>query len=200
MSYEQIRMTDETGEQIILPAEVEEKEKKAQEYQAAINRAQALIKDAKARYIKEKTRARSRKAALERDAALLSPRFRCLELYDRFEDIQDNYGCDGITAAERDRLEDLWKEREEIKNHRDDNGVYSDFVTKALWEAEKAVLNLWDEEIEDAEVLRNRFEKQRKEAEEERAEWFRKQEESMRRWASDYRKLSAESEGPQVRT
>ena len=181
MSYKQIRMTNETGEQIILPKEVEKQEKRAREYQAAINRAQALIKDAKARYIKEKTRARSRKAALERDADLLSPRFRCLEIYDRFEDIQEDYGFDGITAAERDRLEDLWKEREEIKNHRDDNGVYSDLVTKALWEAEKAVLDMWDEEIEDAEVLRNRFEKQQKEAEEERAEWFRKQEESMRR-------------------
>ena len=181
MSYEQLKITNETGEEIILPQEVEEKEKKAREYQAAINRAQALIKDAKARYIKEKTRARSRKAALERDAALLSPRFRCLEIYDRFEDIQEDYGFDGITAAERDRLEDLWKEREEIKNHRDDNGVYSDLVTKALDRADSAVFDLWQDEIDDGEYIRREFDKQQKKINEEVEEWMKRQEESMRR-------------------
>lgn len=64
---DQMTFTTITGEQYILPEEVEKKEKAAAEYLKARNRARAVIKDAKLKYIKEKTRARSKKAAEERE-------------------------------------------------------------------------------------------------------------------------------------
>ena len=146
--------------------ELETKEAQAKEYQKAINRASALIDDARARYIKEKTRARSKKAAMEKDAALNAPRFDVLKDYDRFEDIQEAYGYDCFGEAERDRLEDLWKEREEIMNHTD-NGVYSDLVTNALHEAWVYIQDLWIDEIDAAAVMRHDFEEEKREAEEE---------------------------------
>ena len=105
-----------SGEEIILADEVENAEKLAKEYQKAINRAQSLINDAKKRYIKEKTRARSKKAAEEREAVLKSSRFKDIEIYDRREDILDAYGWGIISMEECDRLEALWDEREEIRN------------------------------------------------------------------------------------
>lgn len=132
------------------------------------------------RYIKEKTRARSKKAAEERDEILNSPRFKVLEQFDRFEDIQESYGWDFITEAERDRLEELWEEREQIRNHTDD-GIYSDLVTEALDRADSAVFELWQEEIDDGEYIRKEFNKQQKKAEEEAEAWMKRQEESMRR-------------------
>lgn len=64
---DQMTFTTEEGEKIILAEEVEKKEKAAAEYLKARSRARAVIKDAKLRYIKEKTRARSKKAAEERE-------------------------------------------------------------------------------------------------------------------------------------
>ena len=85
---------------IILLKDLEEAEKEAKKKQHAINKASALIEDAKARYIKEKTRARSKAAALEKDAALKSAKFNCLSEYERFDDIQEAYGYDMITEKE----------------------------------------------------------------------------------------------------
>lgn len=146
--------------------ELEKKEAQAKEYQKAINRASSLIDDARARYVKEKTRARSKKAAMEKDAALKAPRFDVLKDYDRYEDIQEAYGCDCISSSEMDRLEDLWREREEIMNHTD-NGVYSDLVTKALHEAWVYIQDLWLDEIDAAAIMRHDFEKEKAQAEEE---------------------------------
>ena len=111
---------------------------------------------------------------------LNSPRFKVLEQFDRFEDIQESYGWDFITEAERDRLEELWEEREKIRNHTDD-GIYSDLVTEALDRADSAVFELWQEEIDDGEYIRKEFNKQQKKAEEEAEAWMKRQEESMRR-------------------
>lgn len=177
---DQMTFTTEEGEKIILAEEVEKKEKAAAEYLKARSRARAAIKDAKLRYIKEKTRARSKKAAEERDEILNSPRFKVLEQYDRFEDIQESYGWDFITEAERDRLEELWEEREKIRNHTDD-GIYSDLVTEALDRADSAVFELWQEEIDDGEYIRKEFNKQQKKINEEVEAWMKRQEESMRR-------------------
>lgn len=177
---EQMKITTPDGDQMILAEEVEKKEKAAAEYLKARNRARAAIKDAKLRYIKEKTRARSKKAAEERDEILNSPRFKVLEQFDRFEDIQESYGWDFITEAERDRLEALWEEREQIRNHTDD-GIYSDLVTEALDKASSLVFDLWQDEIDEGEDIRRKFDKQQKKAEEEAEAWMKRQEESLRR-------------------
>ncbi len=162
------------SEKLIFLDDLEKKEKEALEKQKAINKASFLINDAKARYIKEKTRARSKKAAQEKDAILNSGRFDKLNEYARFEDIQESYGYDCITEKQRDELEALWEEREQIKKHID-NGVYEDLVTKALFEAWKHVQDLWRDEIDEAQDLRKRFDKQAKEADEAAQEWMDRQ-------------------------
>lgn len=177
---DQMTFTTITGEQYILPEEVEKKEKAATEYLKARNRARSILKDAKLRYIKEKTRARSKKAAEERDEILKSPRFKALDIYDRFEDIQESYGWDWISEAERDRLEALWEEREKIRKQTD-NGIYSDLVTEALDRADSAVFALWQDEIDEGEYIRREFDKQQKQINEEVEAWMKRQEESMRR-------------------
>ena len=162
------------SEKLIFLDDLEKKEKEALEKQKAINKASFLINDAKARDIKEKTRARSKKAAQEKDAILNSGRYDKLNEYARFEDIQESYGYDCITEWQRDELEALWEEREQIKKHID-NGVYEDLVTKALFEAWKHIQDLWCDEIDEAQDLRKRFDKQVKEANEAAQEWMDRQ-------------------------
>lgn len=156
---------------IILRKELEEAEKLAKERQKAINNASALIDDAVARYVKKKTRAKSKKAAMEKGAALTSPRFNKLVDYDRREDIQNAYGYDCITAGERDRLEELWDEREEIRNSTTEDGIYSDLVTKAMHEAWIHIQDLWSEDITKYEAMKKAFDKQVDEADKAIAEF-----------------------------
>ena len=166
---------DNAVDSFVFIKDVEEAEKQAKEYQKAINRAQSLIRDAKARYIKTKTRARSKKAAEERNAYLQAPKFKAIELYERREDIQDDYGWGVISEAERDRFEELWDEREEIKNKTGEDGIYRDLVTQALEEAENTIIDLWTDEISEAEYLRKKLDKQKEKAEADYAEWKKKE-------------------------
>ena len=101
---------------------------------------------------------------LKKDALLKSPKFDALKEYERFEDIHEAYGWDAITEKQRDDLEALWEERENIKNHVD-NGVYKDDVTEALMQAWIFIQDMWHEEIEEAESMRKEFNKQKQEAE-----------------------------------
>ena len=87
--------------------------------------------------------------------------------YERFEDIQECYGWDIITENERDYLEALWMEREELRNYTDDNGIYQDLVTKALGQAEIFLMEIWEEDIQKAEAMRKQFDDDIKAAEEE---------------------------------
>ena len=164
-------------EKVLSQEELDQLVKDAEAKNAARNRAIYLLQDAKARYVKEKTRARSKKAAMDREEMLKSPRFKCLEEYERKEDIMDAYGWDIITSADVDRLEALWDEREQIKNHVDDNGDYSDLVTKALWEAHKTLIELWQDEIDEAEVTAKKWKEERQKAEMEAKAWLDKQNE-----------------------
>lgn len=156
----QMNLADFMGEKFISAKDIEKAEQEAKKRIEARNRASSIIEDAKNRYIKEKTRARSKKAAAERDAILSSDRFKALDEYDRFEDINEAYGWDVITEAQRDKLEDLWKERENIQNHTED-GFYRDLVTEALGEAWIYLQDLWEDEVEKAKIIRDKFEKER---------------------------------------
>lgn len=162
------------GETIILLEEKEKAEKKAKDLLHARNKACALIKDAQARYIKEKTRARSKKATEEKDELLKSPRFKVLDDYQKFDDIQDAYGWDCITESERDRLEALWEEREAIRNKTVD-GIYQDDVTKALRQAYEYTVILWEDEIDAAYAVCREFNKQKIEAETNATAWMERQ-------------------------
>ena len=127
--------------------EFEKLRKEADGKRKARNRAAAYIKDALARYVKEKTRAKSRKAAMEKDAALNGPRYAKLADYDRREDISEAYGYGCITSGEMDKLEALWDEREDLKNHTDENGMYTDDVTECLRSALDHVEGLYEDEL-----------------------------------------------------
>ena len=146
-------------EEIISIKEAKAAEKTANSLKQARNRACYLIEDAKARYIKEKTRARSKKIALEKDAIINSDKYAVLKDYDRREDIQEAYGCDCFDENVRDRLEELWDEREDIKN-RTVYGFYEDKVTQALKQAWLAIADLWEEDIEQAEIIQKAFQLQ----------------------------------------
>ena len=141
-------------------------EKAANEKIRARNRAEALIKDALARYVKEKTRAKSKKAALEKNAALHSPRFAKLEEYDRREDIREAYGIGVLTESQADKLEDLWDEREELKAKSVD-GVYTDLVTETLNQAISFTAGLYEDEITEYEQQKYAWQKEQKKAQEE---------------------------------
>ena len=157
----------EGHKKIILAEDLEKAEADSKEKIKARNKAQAIIRDAVARYVKEKTRARSKKAAQECEEILKSPRFDRLKEYDRFEDIQECYGWAFITENERDYLEALWMEREELRNHTDDSGLYRDLVTKALGQAEIFLMDIWEEDIQKAEDMRKQFDDYIKTTEEE---------------------------------
>lgn len=130
---------------------------------AASNRAEKLIRDAMARYVKEKTKAKSKAAAIEKDAALHSPHFKVLDGYDRRSDILDSYGCGVIDERECDRLEELWDERESILRHTDDNGNYSDDVTVILNEAALFAYSYHEERIDEAEQTIRTYKAEREE-------------------------------------
>lgn len=157
----------EGEKKFILAEDLEKAEADSKEKIKARNRAQEIIRDAVARYVKEKTRARSKKATQERDEILKSPRFDRLKEYERFEDIQECYGWDIITENERDYLEALWMEREELRNYTGDDGIYRDLVTKALFEAETLLMDLWEEDIQKAQAMRKQFDEEMREADEE---------------------------------
>ena len=134
-------------------------EKSANEKIKARNRAEAEIKDALARYIKGKTRARSKKLAMERDAAVNSPRFAKLADYDRRDDIREAYGIGMLTESQADKLEDLWDERERLKSMSVD-GVYADLVTECLVQATLFVAELFEDEIADYEQAKREYDKE----------------------------------------
>ena len=143
--------------------------KETEEKIRARNKAAAIVEDALARYVKEKTRARSKKAAMEKDAAINSPRFDKLAMYDRFDDIREAYGWDLITESEADRLEDLWNEREALKEKTID-GFYQDLVTECLTQGKQFISGLYEDDISEFDTIRIQWEKEREEDEKKRAE------------------------------
>lgn len=161
-------------------------EKSAKEKMMARNKAASAIEDALARYIKTKTRAKSRKAALEKDAAINAQRFNKLNTYERREDIQEAYGWGFISESERDRLEELWDERENIKASSVD-GVYSDLTTQCLEKAKLYVLGLFEDEISDYDDTKRAWDKKLEEIEAEK----RQRQEEYKKWKNGWMDTSA---------
>jgi hypothetical protein len=157
-------------------------QKEADAKRAARNRASWYIKDALARYVKEKTRSRSKKAAMEKDAAVKGPRFAKLADYDRREDISEAYGYGCITAGQMDQLEALWDEREELKKHTDESGMYSDAVTECLNSAISHVEGLYEDELAEFDETAVAWRKHLDELE----EASRQRQEEYRRWKNGW--------------
>lgn len=104
--------------------------------------ARKYIKDALARYRKDKTRSRSKAKAEDP--------FADLEQYSSREDIRDAFGWEIISEKEMDRLIKLWDLREESKN----KTTLEDRVTEMLELAFRACGSEYDEEILDYEKKR----------------------------------------------
>lgn len=171
------------SEKIIFRDDFEKSKKNVNNLIKARNRAAAEIKDAMTRYVKSKTRARSKKAALEKDAVINSKRFAALKDYDRREDIVEMYGWGSITEKQKDKLEALWDEREELKKNAK-NGVYSDKVTEILQLAENYVLGMYENEIADFDEMERTYRKQMDEVDQE----LRKRDEEYKAWKNGWNK------------
>lgn len=174
---------------IILKEDYEKLKKETEQKIKARNNAVAAIKDAKARYIKKKTKARSLKAAGEKDALLKQKRFDCLKDYDRREDIRDAYGWGIIPESECDRREAIWDEREELRTKSPD-GIYEDLVTGLLDAAIDKTLEAFSEDIEIYEETDRAWKKQVKEAE----EWHRQEHEKYKAWKNGWGEYAPKKE------
>lgn len=100
-----------------------------------IETARKYLRDALARYRKDKTRSRSKAKAEDP--------FEELNLYSSKDDIQEAFGWEFISEAERDRLWHLWDLREESKNKK----VLEDRVTEILERAIVGASTPYDERI-----------------------------------------------------
>ena len=128
-------MSYQTAEDILKKMELT-KEQKAEaaevaEIKKAIGTARAAIHDAKARYLKQRLRSRSKKQADE------DP-FVELKDYESREQIRDAYGWELITEAKMDKLMELWDAREESRK-KSSSAVFEDYVTRMLDTAWAAV-------------------------------------------------------------
>lgn len=118
------------------------KEQKAERYeieaiQKDIETARKYIKDALARYRKDKTKSRSRAKAEDP--------FVDLKEYTSREDIHEAFGWGLISEKELDRLWHLWDLREKSKN----KAVLEDRVTELLETAARGVGSKYDEKVMD---------------------------------------------------
>lgn len=118
--------------------------------QKDVDTARKYIKDALARYRKDKTRSRSKAKAADPFADLEGYRIR--------QDIQDAFGWEFISEAEMDRLLALWDLREASKNKQQ----LEDRVTEMLELAIRGVGKQYTEKLLDYDARRS---KMRREAE-----------------------------------
>ena len=99
------------------------KEREVKAIRKAMDDARAVMQDGLTRYVKKKTKARSM-AKAEADP------FAELYGWESMEQIQDAYGYGEITADRRDKLTDLWEDREAARNSRKGADKYHDFCAK----------------------------------------------------------------------
>lgn len=110
-----------------------------------MQKAFAIIKDAKYRYIKSKLRLRSKKQAA--DAEQL---FADLAIYESRGEIQNSYGYAEISRAKYERLLHLWDEREQ---HTEDGKKYSDRVIEMLEKAMSHIGDGYEDFLFDADMM-----------------------------------------------
>jgi ElaB/YqjD/DUF883 family membrane-anchored ribosome-binding protein len=101
-----------------------------------------IVSDAKARYVKSKLRARSKRQAKDKERL-----FADLTPYASKEEIQDSYGYEEITLNELDRLMHLWDMREQ---HTEGGQKYHDRVIEMLNKALAHIGDDYQDILEDA--------------------------------------------------
>ena len=131
-------MSRTTKEEVLLLLQSEDfraQQREIRSIQKDIATARGIIADGQTRYIKQRLRLRSKKAAEENP-------FADLKGYNSKKDIQEAYGWEIISEAEMDRLNALWDAREASLSA---DGKYEDRVTRML---EKALSSIADEYID----------------------------------------------------
>ena len=122
-----------------------EQQREAKAIHSDIQKALAIIRDAKHRYIKSKLRLKSKKHAA--DAEQL---FADLAEFSSTDDIQNAYGYADISDSERERLMNLWEEREQ---HTKDGKKYRDRVIEMLDKAASRIGDEYEEFLYEAEMV-----------------------------------------------
>jgi hypothetical protein len=122
-----------------------EQQRESKAIRADIRKAVSAIKDAKNRYVKSKLRLRSKKQA--EDIARI---FSDLADYSSKEDIQNSYGYAEISESERERLMNLWDEREQ---HVRNGKTYSDRVVEMLDKAASRIVDDYEDFLYDADMI-----------------------------------------------
>lgn len=135
-----------------LPNDDAEAAREVGRLQCDIYFARSIVRDALNVYIKKQLKARSKK-----EADNVSAMFAELDIYESAEDIRTAYGWEEISAAERDRLINLWELR---ANYNKQSGRYSDRVTDLI---ERAIRRIGDEFEENIGEFDERMRRLRKE-------------------------------------
>lgn len=141
------RTTKDEVLQVLQGQDFRDKKREIRTLQKDIATARGIIADGIARYIKQRLRLRSKKAAEENP-------FADLEGYNSRKDIQEAYGWEIITEAEMDRLNALWDARETSLSAA---GKYEDRVTKMLERALNSVADEYIDQLADFQELERRM-------------------------------------------
>lgn len=141
------KTTKEEVLQMLQGQDFRDKKREIRTLQKDIATARGIIADGIARYIKQRLRLRSKKAAEENP-------FADLEGYNSRKDIQEAYGWEIITEAEMDRLNALWDAREASLSAA---GKYEDRVTKMLERALNSVADEYIDQLADFQELERRM-------------------------------------------
>lgn len=142
------RTTKEDVLQMLQGQDFRDQKREIRTLQKDIATARGIIADGIARYIKQRLRLRSKKAAEENP-------FADLEGYNSRKDIQEAYGWEIITEAEMDRLNALWDAREASLSAA---GKYEDRVTKILERALNSVADEYIDQLADFQELERQME------------------------------------------
>lgn len=144
-------MSRTTKEEVLLLLQSEDfraQQREIRSIQKDIATARGIIADGQTRYIKQRLRLRSRKAAVENPFADLGG-------YNSKRDIHDAYGWEIITEAEMDRLNALWDAREASLSS---SGKYEDRVTQMLERALNAIGDEYIDQLSNFQELKRRME------------------------------------------
>ena len=141
------RATKEEVLQVLQGQDFREQKREIRMLQKDIATARGIIADGIARYIKQRLRLRSKKAAEENP-------FADLKGYNSKKDIQEAYGWEIISETEMDRLNILWDAREASLSAA---GKYEDRVTQMLERALNCIGEDYIEQILDFQELERRM-------------------------------------------
>lgn len=144
-------MPKEEAETLLLRKSFKERKEEHDLLLRDIFKAKGVVQEAITRYTKQKLRLRSKKAAEDPFAELSD--------YRSIEDIQEAYGYELITDAQRCHLIDLWEAREQSLSTKQ---TYEDRVTQMLRRALDGIGEEFRDSLDEFENLQDALEAERR--------------------------------------